>query len=192
MGFATDEFNGPWALFSTGTTGTALQVRTNLTDGGTSNDETLAGDWLGTPHRYRIVWGADAVTFFIDGVRVASHPVTISGPMRVAASDYNVGGGGVTVDDLVLSPYATSGTFTSRVLDTGAHSELGVLDADASTARRHCITYEVRNGDTAAPDGTWTAWSPITPGSAIAASGPVRAVPRDADDDRRLGHAAAP
>ncbi len=170
VGFATAEFDGPWALFSTGRDGTSLQARTNLTENGTSDDETIPGSWLGSPHRYRIVWGTDSVTFFIDGNEIASHAVTIAGPMRAAVSDFDTGGASVTVDDVALTPYVPAGTFTSRVFDAGAPAAWGTLDADATLPAGTGIDFAVRTGDTPTPDGTWSAWAPIVPGQSIGAS----------------------
>ncbi|HEY5012503.1 MAG TPA: DUF4082 domain-containing protein, partial [Acidimicrobiia bacterium] len=160
-GFATVDFNGPWAMFSTGRDGTALQARTN---DGTPTDETLAGNWLGSPHRYRIVWGASSVTYFIDGTQVASHPLSIATPMRVMASDYNLGGGTIALDDMTMTPYANNGRFVSRVFDAGTSVGWSALNAETVTPSGTTIDLAARSGDTPVPDGTWTAWSPAAPG----------------------------
>ncbi len=170
VGFATEAFNGPWALFSTGITGTALQVRTLDSDGGSSYDETIPGDWLGSAHHYSILWNADQVTFFVDGQQVAQHNVTLPGLLRVAASDFTVGGGSVTLDRMVMSPYVSNGWFTSRVLDAGAPSALGTFSADTVVPAATGIQFEVRSGNTAVPDATWTDWAAITPGQQVGAT----------------------
>ena len=44
---------------------------------------------------------------------------SITTSMRPLASDATPGGGAVTVDWMRLSPYAASGSFTSRIFDAG-------------------------------------------------------------------------
>ncbi len=109
--------NTPWAIFSTASGG-GLYARSN--DGIVPTDTLIPGSWLGTPHRYRIDWTSSAVTFFIDGTQVANHAKAIAANMRPVFSDLNVGGGTLNVDWVRLAPYASTGTFTSRVLDAGS------------------------------------------------------------------------
>jgi hypothetical protein len=104
----------PWAMFSTGTSGTALQARTY--DGTTFYDFTIPGSFLGASHRYRIEWTATQVSYFIDGSLVHIEPVAITASMRAAISDFNNDGQGVSVDWIHVSPYAASGVFESRIL----------------------------------------------------------------------------
>ncbi|OLE12665.1 MAG: hypothetical protein AUI36_40145, partial [Cyanobacteria bacterium 13_1_40CM_2_61_4] len=93
----------PWAMFSTGSGG-PLMART-LSESGVFTDETLPMNLLGMPHRFRIDWTATGVTYLVDGVQVASHPIPITGPMRpIAASDYNPFGGNIVVDWVRLLP----------------------------------------------------------------------------------------
>src|SRR5207249_4878341 len=63
IGFVADfNFNAPWAIFSTQFTTTSLYARTS--DG---NDTLIPGNWLDSPHRYRIDWNTSNVVFWIDG-----------------------------------------------------------------------------------------------------------------------------
>ena len=117
VGFGTDLNAAPWAIFSTGYPGgTTLQART---DSGNGSIDTNLGDYLGAPHRYRIDWTATGVTYYIDGVQVASHSIAIRASMRPVASDL-AGGPTLLLDWLRMSPYAASGSFTSRLFDAGA------------------------------------------------------------------------
>ena len=111
-GFADDFSSALWAMFSTNSGG-ALFARTAGPGG--STDTQLAASLLGGPHRFRIDWTATGVTYFVDGAQVASHNLAVTNSMRPVASDFNVGGGAVTVDWMRLTPYAASGTFLSRV-----------------------------------------------------------------------------
>ena len=116
IGFGTDLNDAPWAIFSTGYPGgTTLIARTS----GAGAINTDLGGYLGAPHRFRIDWTATAVTYYIDGVQVAVHDIAITQSMRPVASDL-AGGGTLSVDWIRMSPYAGSGSYTSRVLDAAA------------------------------------------------------------------------
>jgi len=109
--------NSPWAIFSTGTSGTSLQAR--AWNGGSFLDYTVPGSWLGAPHHYRIEWTANAINFLIDGALVHSEPVAITATMQVGASDFTTGGASVSLDWVRVSSYDSPCTFTSRVLNAG-------------------------------------------------------------------------
>lgn len=75
-------------------------------------------------------------------------------------------GYGATFSD----PYASSGTFTSSVIDTAQVSTFTTLDFTATTPASTTLTIDVRAGNVATPDGTWTAWqTSIANGGSIAA-----------------------
>jgi hypothetical protein len=160
VGFATDFSNAPWAIFSTGTSGTALQART-FVPGGTMNDTTIPGDFLGQPHEYRIDWTADGFDFYIDESLVASHADVIQDDMRPLVSDFNLDGTALTVDWLRLSPYASTGTFLSRVFDAGATANWGTASWTPEVPAGTSLTISARTGNTPTPDGTWSAFAVI-------------------------------
>jgi hypothetical protein len=168
VGFSNDYTGAPWAMFSTG--GGALPVGLFARSNGASQDNTaIAGVSPTEPHRYRVVWNASSVDFFVDGQSVASHPIAVSGPMRPLASDFNAGGPEVAVHWLRMSPYRGAGTFTSRVLDSGqAGADWSTLAATASLPGAAAVALETRSGDSAVPDGTWSDWQPVGPGDATA------------------------
>ncbi|MEK7460307.1 MAG: glycine-rich domain-containing protein [Patescibacteria group bacterium] len=66
------------------------------------------------------------------------------------------GGSGIVIVRYA-PPYATSGTFTSSVINTLMQSGFTTL-AYTSTLNGQTITVDARAGNTATPDGTWTAW----------------------------------
>ena len=76
--------NGPWIMFSTGNTGTQLYARIVTYAGGPYNtgDDAigLGSQYLGSPHQYRIVWNANSIDLYIDGVQVVTRNLTISRP----------------------------------------------------------------------------------------------------------------
>src|SRR5439155_24767311 len=107
--------------------------------------------------------------FFIDGTQYATQAAAITLDMRpIAASDFLLGGGVVTVDRIWMRPpYAPSGTFDSRVFDAQApvawHSIQWVAGAPSGTS----VAISVRTGGTPIPDTTWSAFVPV------AAPGPL-------------------
>src|SRR5439155_11954879 len=106
-GLGTDLSAAPWAMFST-MSGGALYARTS--NGTSDTDTPIPGSWLGAPHRFRIDWTAADVTYWIDGMQVASHPIATSASMRPLAADASVGGGVLSVDCMRLTPHAAART----------------------------------------------------------------------------------
>ena len=153
VGFGVDFNNPPWATFST-LSGGVLYART--ANGTTTTNTLIAGNWLGAPHRFRIDWNATSVVYFIDGVQVVSHPITITASMRPMASDFTVGGPSVAVDWLRMTPYAAAGSFLSRVFDAGAPATWGTASWTADLPAGTGQVLGVRSGATPTPDATWT------------------------------------
>jgi Domain of unknown function (DUF4082)/Bacterial Ig-like domain/Purple acid Phosphatase, N-terminal domain/Bacterial Ig domain len=163
-GFGTDFNAQPWAMFSTG--GGSLAVGLYARTNGTAT--AIAGVSPTAPHRYRIVRTASSVQYYVDGTLVATHNVAISAAMRPLVSDFNVGGGSLTLSWLRMSPYAAAGTFTSRVLDAGRSATWGTLDSTVTAPAGTAVTFETRSGNSATPDATWSAWQAVGSGGAIA------------------------
>jgi hypothetical protein len=161
-GFAADQdFNAPWAIFSTASTTNSLFARTSA-----GVNTLIPGSWLNAPHRYRIDWNANGIVFFVDGAQVASL-APIAGTMRPAISDLEVGGATLAVDWLRLTPpHVPSGSFDSRVFDAGMTAGWGALSWTADSPAGTAITLSVRTGGTPIPDGAWTAFRPISPSGA--------------------------
>jgi len=155
----SDTFDTSWAMFSTNNTTNQLYARTNA--GGTSIDTPLPGTLVGVPHRYRVDWNASSVEYYVDGALVATHNLAVSTPMRAIASDFNAGGATLTIDWLHMSPYASPATFTSRVLDAGSAVDWDALTWNADTPAGTGVAISVRTGDTAVPDGSWSAFAPV-------------------------------
>jgi hypothetical protein len=158
IGFGLTLAETPWAVFGT-SAGGALYARTN--NGATFADTPIPGSWLGTPHRYRIDWNATTVVFSIDGTQVASHTRTFSGTMRPVIADYSPSGNPVRVDWIRLTPYLTPSTFTSRVFDAAATATWTTASWTADLPAGTSLVVSVRTGNTANPDGTWTAFTTV-------------------------------
>ncbi len=163
-GFGVTFFQSPWAIFSTEQSGAIFQARSFNPATAAQIDTTIPGSWFGAPHHYRIEWNTSNIIYYIDGVQVASHPISIPGPMSPMAAEYNSGGYSLSVDWLRMSPYLTPGTFTSRIWDAMGTADWGapewVVDLPAGTS----LEMSVRTGDTPVPDGSWSAYTPMTYG----------------------------
>ncbi len=172
VGFGEDMNNvARWAVFSThNANGTGLYARTNAA--GTVADVLIQGDWVGSEHTYRIDWQPSQVIFSIDGDVVHTQPVTIVGTMRPLASDFATGGPALAVNSMFLTlPYVDSGTFESRIHDAGSPADWGTLDYEADIPADTTLALDVRAGNTATPDGTWTDYTPVADGAEMALTG---------------------
>ncbi|MDD2766713.1 MAG: beta-propeller fold lactonase family protein [Candidatus Moranbacteria bacterium] len=66
--------------------------------------------------------------------------------------------GNVTVSQYNRFPEVASGTFTSAVINLGASASFSTFGY-ATTLNGQTITMDVRAGNTATPDGSWTSWT---------------------------------
>ena len=153
-------FDGSWAIFSTKDTTGSLYART--IDG--QNTLVTGSNLLNSPHLFRIEWNASNVLFYLDGTLVATHAVSISGPLRPLASDNDPGGPTLSVDWIRMTPYVDSGSFTSRVFDAGAGGSWSSISSTSDLPAGTSIALSVRSGATPAPDGGWSAFTAV-PGS---------------------------
>jgi hypothetical protein len=172
VGFGVDFNDAPWAMFSTGGNPLAvgLYARTFVPGGMQQNTrlDTLFGIDPSVPHRYRIVWTATAVTYFVDDVEVASHPAAFAVEMRPLASDFPVAQPPLSVQWVRMSPYTLEGTFTSRVFDAGdSRTFWRSLSTDTLVPTGTNIVFETRTGNTPTPDASWSAWQPVGAGGAV-------------------------
>ncbi|MCU1259813.1 MAG: hypothetical protein JWO80_2698, partial [Bryobacterales bacterium] len=159
-GFGTDFQSAPWAIFSTWGGGATLYARSY--NGSQSSGTALPGSYIGAPHKYRIDWTTSGFVYSIDGTQVLNDPVPVAAAMRPLVSDAIPGGGAVTLDWLRMSPYASSATFTSRVLDAGATVNWSTLAWSGTLPAGTGLALSVRKGNTPVPDGSWTSLSPVT------------------------------
>ena len=164
-GFADTLEGAPWAIVSTGSSGTGLLARTNS---GSASQETPLAAALGVPHRFRIEWSAAAVDYYVDGALAASHPIAIAASLRPLASDFQVDGPVLSIAWLRVGPYAPSGQFESRVFDAGAPALWGSVGFAQDVPPGTAAALSLRAGNTPVPDGSWSAWLAI-PSSGSAA-----------------------
>ena len=176
-GQAGEMFNtSPWAMFSTGSSGTTLLAR--VWNGGPFVDidvgaSCAGGTCLESPHRFRIDWGASSITFFIDGTLVHTETTeTIAANMRPALSDFSLGGATLAVDRIVTTPYGPAGTFNSRIHDAGEPRTWANIAWSSTEPAGTGLALSVRTGNTPTPDGTWTTPAPIpSSGSSVGQTG---------------------
>ena len=129
---------------------------------------TTGTEFLNAPHRFRIDWQLSQINYYVDDMLMASHAITVAGPMRpVAASDIASMSGNVVVDFIRMTPYASSGSFLSRVLDGG-----GAVAWNNMTwiSMSDSLKMYVRGGNTPTPDATWTAFTAVAAPGAISLS----------------------
>ena len=112
--FATVEYES-WAMFSTLGTTNSLYARTN--NNGVTVDALIPGSWIGltspVPDRME---GLSACFSTLTVDLVNTQIVSIPTGMRPGFSDYTMGGPSVQVSWMRVTPYAATGTFTSRIL----------------------------------------------------------------------------
>ena len=114
--------------------------------------------------------GPTAVRFYIDGDLVHT-ATTVGGTMRPIASDLDTGGGALEIDWMRMTPYASPGTFLSRVHDAGNTAEWGALSYLADVPSGTTLALSVRTGPTPVPDGGWSAFAPVTSGDDVPTGG---------------------
>ncbi len=163
VGFVKDsDFTSPWEIISS-FDGSGIFSRSY--DG----SNTALGVSFGSTNRYRIEWSASSSLAYVNGSLAATH-TGFGDAMVVLASDAAVDGNVLVIDNVILSPYAGSGNFTSRVYDAGASSQWGTFTGTGSAPAPTSLVYSVRTGNTPTPDGSWSAFIPIISGSSVSAT----------------------
>lgn len=166
VGFTADAgFNSPWVTIGQGSTAGSLYART---DDGTSI--LLGSSLTGSPHYYRIDWNTTDFAFYVDSVLTTTISKTVGSSMVTMISDFNTGGGAIQVDWMRITPYAASGSFTSRVFDYGDTTNWGAATWAAAIPAGTSLDVSVRTGNVPVPDGTWTAFQTVSLGAPVNAS----------------------
>jgi hypothetical protein len=91
--------------------------------------------------------------------------------LRPAASDSLLGDGALKVDWMRVTPYSTSGTYTSSVYDAGASVVWQALSFLADLPAGTTATVQVRTAQPDAVTGApvWSAWQTVASGGLIGA-----------------------
>ncbi|MDQ6726520.1 MAG: hypothetical protein M3066_10205 [Actinomycetota bacterium] len=165
-GFGIDYVQAPWVTFST-KWGRRLYARTHHV---LLEDKRLPGSWLGETHDFRIEWNLLDINFDIDGERVAHLLVPVPGYARAVVANQRVGGPPLEVEWVRVSPYAATGTFTSRVLDAGSGAGVEWTEATwtATVPEGTALDLSVRTGEDGRAGREWSQWRPLPgPGATV-------------------------
>src|SRR5205814_1367889 len=144
----------PYAMFGTKSDG-LLYARSIAP--GTVVETLLGASYFGALHKFRIDWNATTVVYWIDDVQVASHVISFGkSSMRPGVVDLSVEGVPLSVSYFRVTPYATSGTYTSKVFDARSTVSWQALSWNATVPTAIMVTVSYRTGNTATPDSTWS------------------------------------
>ena len=164
IGYSLDgDFNSPWVVIGRGSGAATGQVYARINDG---TAISLGTSLTGQYHRYKIKWNPTNFEFYVDGVLAASYNKVMTTAV-LQLSDYNVDGLDLSVDWFRVSPYAASGTYTSQVFDAGNSTNWSQVNWTAIQPSGTSLDVQARTGNTAIPDGSWSAYSSITNGGAV-------------------------
>jgi hypothetical protein len=128
----------------------------------------IPGNWLNTPHHFRIDWTAGGATYWVDGQQKAVHVLTFratSTYMKPAITDLAVGDGALRVDWVRMSAFAGSGSYTSPVFDAGQDVLWQAASWLADLPTNTSVVVEVRTGTA---EGVWSEFRQVAkPGDLI-------------------------
>ena len=111
-------------------------------------DFTIPLSLIGSAHLYRIEWKSASLDFYVDGSLVHSEPITLTSPMRPGRERPHRGRPALFVDWIQATPYASSGSFTSRVYDGGASTTWNQMTWTASVPSGTSLQMFERQGNT--------------------------------------------
>ncbi len=171
FGLATDILataGNSGAYFTTKNTTNTLYARVN--QNGTLTDVSLGALPAGA-HIYAIYPVPTGFSFYIDGILKTTVAQTLPAgtPLRAALSSQNASKPIVASYVKILS-FTTGGTYTSSVRDTGKTSTWGTLNYNATLPAGTSVIVEISTGNTATPDGAWSAFTAVANGDTISNS----------------------
>ena len=153
-----------WAVFSTMGASNTLYAWINV-NGKTSNVSlgALPSGW----HTYQISPVAGGYQFYVDGQLLKTVTATMphGTTLKIVLSSNTPAAVQATVIRLVS--YVSSGTFTSSVYNASTVATWQTASWTANLPAGTTMTVEVRSGNTAKPDSTWSSWTTVTNGGQI-------------------------
>jgi hypothetical protein len=170
FGLATDLASASgnyWAVFGTLSTTNTLYARVNVN--GTTTDVSLGALPTGY-HVYRVQPISSGFQFYIDGTLKTTISKTFpSGTaLKMVLSAFSGSPKpSLQADWVRLVSYPSSGTFTSSVFDAGRTATWDIASWSASVPSGTTLTVQVRSGNTATPDGSWSAWANVGNGKTV-------------------------
>jgi hypothetical protein len=169
FGLATDvstTVGNYWAVFSTRSSTNTLFARVNIN--GTSHDVSLGGLPSGF-HDYLVQSVSGGYQFYVDGALKTTIAFAIpTGTALKAVLSNTSTTVALQADWVRYGAYVSSGTFVSSVFDAGRLARWGKMSWTATLPAGTTMTVLTRSGNTATPDGSWSAWSSVSNGGTIA------------------------
>lgn len=153
VGLSFDQaFNTPWITIGQGSPDGNVYAR--FSDG----PAISLGPLLGSSHHYRLQWNANSFDILVDGGVSATVSInfTVNDNMYVQISDLLTGDGDLHVDWIRVTPYITTGTFTSRVFDAGGIRQWTNVNWNADVYPSNDVVVRVRTGNTSTPNASWS------------------------------------
>jgi hypothetical protein len=124
--------------------------------------DSLMGAW----HEYAVSTTAGGVRMEVDGREVARLAVPLA-PARLVLRDAVPDGSALLVDSVQRSPYSTSSTYVSRVLDARAMVTWDRASWQVQVPAGTALQVSVRTGSRSTPDASWTAFRPLSGSGAV-------------------------
>jgi uncharacterized repeat protein (TIGR02543 family) len=170
IGFAADDqYNPPWVSVGIGNNAGAIYLR----DDNGAELTVLPASEFGVPHVFRIHWNTNSIEVFVDNATTAAATlaVTVATNMVAIISDFPTGTPNLEVNWVRVSPFASSGSYTSRILDQGSVDPWGVVNWNGREPAGTSLDLFARTGNTATPDGTWTPYVQLANGVSLGTTG---------------------
>jgi hypothetical protein len=166
VGWAKNNGNGNdnWAMFSL-ENGTLYAVQ-NIKD---RQAVPLDPGLIGTAHVYRIDWSGSGFTYWVDGNQVAAFAASEKS-LRARARDAGDDDTPLILDWMRVSADPGSADQVSRVLDAHQMVTWDRLTYRADVPANSSLQISIRTGNSATPDSTWSAWTPVGNGGRVDAS----------------------
>jgi hypothetical protein len=139
------------------------QLIASVNDGFVTNSTaTVMTGWTAVPHKFRIEWTSNAVTFYVDDVQKYTRSFnSFYSNLRPLFADTSTTDANLVVNWIRVGQYAAAGSFTSRVFDGLANVGWDALTWDATVPTGTTLTVKVRTGNTPTPDGAWSAYATV-------------------------------
>jgi hypothetical protein len=116
-------------------------------------------------HVYRVTPIGTGFQFYLDGtLRTTINQTMPAGTnLKMAISHFSGAASTAMLADYAqFVAYTTTGTLTSTVLDAGRTATWGNVNWNVALPAGTSAIVEVRSGNSATPDATWSAWSATT------------------------------
>jgi hypothetical protein len=132
----------------------------------------VVGFTFDVPHDFRIEWSDTVIDYYVDDVLVASHALSIMADQRAVIRDEIFDGIPLIVDRVEMTAIPPSNSFLSRIFDAGDIVPWDAVEWTATLPVGTQFSVSVRAGETLVPDGSWTAFQPVTaPGDRVVVVG---------------------